>query len=122
MEEHSPERMGQRLKQVSKDLGLKQADLGQTLALAQPKVSDLMSGRKRLSAEILVTLYNNYGISPMYLLLNLGPPVIGPNELDLVNTNTALKNKVATLETKMATMRQNTLDALEVLNKKFKLF
>lgn len=60
--------IGSRLKAIRKELNLKQTDLAQILSTTVVTLSDIETGKKKPSIDVLFILSELYRVNPLYLL------------------------------------------------------
>lgn len=79
----------QRFKNVRENiLGLKQKDYAKRLDVLQSFVSEVEAGKKPLTYKVLMNLYKNWRINPLYILFGWPHPIkvgAGNDSEDVVN-------------------------------------
>lgn len=61
--------IGQRLRALRKGLGLNQDQFSERISLSQNQISRLENGENLITTDLILLLYDMYGIDPSYLLL-----------------------------------------------------
>ena len=61
--------IGQRIYCIRKELKLTQKEFAEKISLSQAHISELEKGRNLITIELVLKLYDSYGIDPGYLLL-----------------------------------------------------
>ncbi len=75
---------GVRFKEIRKKLGIKQKELASSLNISNSYLSEIEKGRKQPSLKVLKNLYDRYGISPHWMIVNRGEMTNGEYKTDLL--------------------------------------
>jgi transcriptional regulator with XRE-family HTH domain len=76
--------LGERIKQVREELGLKPVEFAREIGVKQPSLWDLENGEtKNPSAETLQRMKERYGVSPDYIMRARGPKFLDKIEAQL---------------------------------------
>ncbi|MEO1382270.1 MAG: helix-turn-helix transcriptional regulator [Bacteroidota bacterium] len=70
----------QRFSALKKILNLTQYSLADALGVTQSSISMIANGKRGISTEILKTLFEKYGVNPVWLLMGEGEPLITKRE------------------------------------------
>lgn len=100
----------ERFKQVRKAEGLTQQEMGDILGVNQSMVAKVEKGTLELSGNMMVKLYQNLGVSPLYLLTGQDKVKTVPDSTNVVTYISQLRYELDMLKIKVQEL-ENTIKA-----------
>ena len=97
--------IGDRLLALRLEQSMTQAQFARSLKISARTYYDYERGTRSISAEVLVSIYEVYGVSPNWILLGEGLPTPGQAGQELANFLAQLGAELTALEEQVSTDR-----------------